>query len=1025
MLALVLGAIRRRRGQALLLVVLGALAATGAAVAPGYIAATNERLAAAAAEQAAPDEALVRSVATMPVAGDSAGPVDTTTRQIQAAIGLPDFTRTRDVRVVGFIGADEVALANRDGVCDQVTTIGSCDIGPGHAIVDNATAVRLKLQPGDKVLFAATSSKTEVPLTIVATYTPRVPSAVYWTPISKAATPVIYTDLGTVLDPRMVGTSLSVTLDQVVTPVAFSRNDPQQLALTMELGAIELAKSKIQTQARLRYLADRVFDDQRFVLTGVLVGTAHLLVLTWLSLYLAIRQTARTRRPDVALVKMRGGQRRDLWLLLLGQSALPIAVGGLFGAALGGVAIRWIAGPVRAHAVAQQVVVTTLGLAAAAVLGAIVAAVVADMRMLRESVSQLARAVPGRGRTWTGWILDGVVVAVAAFAAYDVLGRADATGVGLLAPILAALAIGVLVARLVPMVASALAAPSLRAGALAVGLTTVNLARRRTMAGVVAATVLAVAVLAGAVAAWDVAGRAREDRASADVGAARVLFVAATSRGQLLSAVRAADPSGRYAMAAVETGGADAVLAVDTQRLAAVAAPAPYLGAGGAGSDAAWSDAIHRLRPNAATAPIRFTADTGTLDAAWATVVSPEGIPDGYDGGPVAVPHGFAFVDVSANEGTVARYTFGPLAPGRRTYVTKMPACTAGCRLVDVGIGSSPDDALPPVGTQLTVYGLTTPAGPVLGREQLTEPTQWRTSVLPGVQVPSVGRAGDGLSLTIGPTTYEGDPIVAAAPLYRLDAPAPVPVLLRGKLPAQLYVGDTRVDAFGYKLPITVVGTATALPRLGDGMLMDLEYMDRVLSDGRAAGTAEVWLSADAPGSIVDDLTAAGLRVVGSQSRADRVRLLAAQGPSIVLRFLLIAALVGTVLAVANYVVLAAVERDTRAEEFAALRRQGLTERVVWRVGVGSHAAVGLIPIVVAGLAAVGLRPLLGRIFPIFVDGYAVLPVPADHPADQWLPVGVCAVAVGLTALVYGRLLVRSARRHHATSSQRQEGGHA
>jgi hypothetical protein len=477
-------------------------------------------------------------------------------------------------------------------------------------------------------------------------------------------------------------------------------------------------------------------------------------------------------------------------------------------------------------------------------------------------------------------------------------------------------------------------------------------------------------------------------------------------------------------MAAVETGGADAVLAVDTERLAAVAAPAPYVGEGGAaGSDAAWADAIKRLRPDAATAPIRFTADTATLEAAWAVVASPEGIP-GEDGtGPAAAPKGFAFVDVAASDGTVARYTFGPLAPGRRTYVTKTPGCASGCRLIDVGIGSSSDDALPPVGTQLTVYGLSTPAGPILAREQLTQPTQWRTSVLPGVQVPAVGRAGDGLALTIGPDTYEGKTLVAAAPVYRLDAPAPVPVLLRGKLPPQLYIGDDRVDAFGYKLPIAVVGTAIALPRLGDGLLIDLEYMDRVLSDGRAAGTAEVWLSADAPESIVDDLAAAGLRVVGSQSRADRVRLLAAQGPSIVLRFLLLAALVGAVLALANYVVLAAVERDTRAEEFAALRRQGLTERVVWRVGVGSYAAVGLIPVAVAGLAAIALRPLLGRIFPVFVDGYSVLPVPADRPADLWLPVAAGAVAVGLFALFHGRLLVRTTRRHQTTSTPRRGGG--
>ncbi|MFC7483229.1 hypothetical protein ACFQX7_28985 [Luedemannella flava] len=132
---------------------------------------------------------------------------------------------------------------------------------------------------------------------------------------------------------------------------------------------------------------------------------------------------------------------------------------------------------------------------------------------------------------------------------------------------LVALAVGLIAARLLPRIATVVARPALRAGRLGIGLTAMNLARRPTLTPVFAVLTLVVAVLFGTVLNWDVATRAQADQAAFTTGADRVLTVQADNVSALLTAVRAVDPDGRYAMAAVESTEVG-VLAVDAPRLA-------------------------------------------------------------------------------------------------------------------------------------------------------------------------------------------------------------------------------------------------------------------------------------------------------------------------------------------------------------------------------------------------------------------------------------------------------------------------
>src|SRR5207248_7808100 len=88
--------------------------------------------------------------------------------------------------------------------------------------------------------------------------------------------------------------------------------------------------------------------------------------------------------------------------------------------------------------------------------------------------------------------------------------------------------------------------------------------------------------------------------------------------------------------------------------------------------------------------------------------------------------------------------------------------------------------------------------------------------------------------------------------------------------------GQSVMSPFGGStVPVRVAATAPLLPVLGgSGVLVDLESAVRGAGTGGADGTAQVWLSAAAPPSIVDSLRAAGLMVLGEDSvtgRQDRL----------------------------------------------------------------------------------------------------------------------------------------------------------
>ncbi len=600
--------------------------------------------------------------------------------------------------------------------------------------------------------------------------------------------------------------------------------------------------------------------------------------------------------------------------------------------------------------------------------------------MLGESVADLGRGVVGHRRTWRSSLFDGVVVAVAVASAYQVkagsgpaTGAAAGRGVELAAPVLLTLAVGVLAARLVPVLAAGVGRAALRAGRLSLGLGALHLARRPDSTRVLGLVTVVVAVLCGTALTWSQSDRARYERAVFEVGDQHVLTVDARNPATLLTAVRQVDPDGRYAMAVVQTGTDTPVLAVDASRLGAVM---PRLDAFGVDD---WNVVAGALRPQT---PSVASVGPGplTVDVTWS---SPSSSP------PVSL-----VATVEDNDAAPATVAFGPLRAGRHTYPVAQLPCASACRLVSLTLSTT--EGTPAVDSTATVHGLTGLNDAGLLRDR----TRWRADVVSGAQIPRITAGSDGLVLTLTAATMP-DVSKLGAGVFVLDAPTPLPVLVGGDLPLNLAADPRARLTDGTPLPLSVAGRANMLPRTGKGLVVDLEYADR-LARTESTGVMQVWLSANAPDDAVARLTAAGLRLVLDESVPDRMGVLAAQGPPAAQRFLLLVASVGVLLALISFSVMAAVERRPRGAELAAMRRQGLPQAVVRRVAVGGYGVLIGAAVVTGAIAAAALSVFFPPALPVFGDGWQVLAAPGS-------PSYLLPAAAGLVLVILGSLAAAAA----------------
>jgi len=999
MIALVAAMMWRRRGQAVTLALLALFAVAAAVAAPAYLRAVDRAIAAGQVETAAAGD---RGLVITKVEDDRAGGQpsgDGSTLSFStvgpALVQFPGFTNVyaAEYPAVG-IEPDprhRSRFVYRQDVCAHLAVVtGRCLIGAGEVVLGERAARRLSLAAGDRIelSYAQFSSNPQTPvfeaqgrteaLTVVGTYRVPRPAEAYWgthgyfaadpgdrpgEPVFAGAATLAAMDHGRTLK-SVDGSAGPGALDVDRLPgiraaLAGLRD------VTAKLG------STVSVRTGLPDLLARIDSGRAAAHLIVPVVAVPLVALSWFAIFLAVGYGTEGRRPELAVVALRGARRRERWWLAAGESLVAIGAGAVLGCLAGQLAVTATAALIF-PGVGTAAGLESLRYAPAAAAGAVLAALLAQRRQLFSPVAELLRRAPVAGRRPPVLEAAAGLLAVVTGIQLSVSGGSP-TGAGLFAPALIILAIALIGARALLPVVTRLAARALRRGQIGIALAGLQLSRRPGAQGLFSLLVAAVAVAAYATCAVDSGARDRAVQAELGTGADRVVTVAPVTPGVLLTAVRAVDPEGRFAMAVARTPGNAAGeppgLAVDTTRLAAVAT---WPGDGPAAARVAAA-----LRPDA-PGPVVIPGRDVTVGA------DTSGVSEDY---PLSLTVSLTSVTGRGS----AQVSLGQLRDGPGSYTQRVPVCAGGCRLDGIRITSI--DATSGVSGRVTItrLGSINPEAEAVGAAGLGDTSRWR--------MPAYGSltgAPGGLGVDISAPAGLGE---TGAWVQPVDTPYPLPVAAAGG------PGDAFTGMDGRRTDVTRTVGLPAVPRLGlRATLVDLEYADRAAATAGPAAMTEVWLSAAAPADVLDRLAARGLVITGDLRATAARAQLDKQGPGLALWFYVLAGGLAVLLGAGALVLAAAVDRARRVEDLSALRAQGLDRRSAGRATLWAYPMLVVIAVpagLLTGLAAYGLSgwalPLAG------LD-------PPPLPLPLWPRPAVVAAVTALVLLVLAGVAVLTSR---------------
>ena len=975
MIALVLAMLWTRRGQALTLALLSMVAVAAAVAAPAYLLAADRAVAAGQVATALPEELGFQLSSTHDDAAAGAGDdgSDVSFGEIGAALAdLPgfDYVYATEYPTIGIEATAQIRsrFTYRQDVCPHLTIVsGRCLIAEGDVVIGEQAARRLHLAAGAPITltYAQFSDDPRHPvflpralpkqLTVVGVYRVADPLEGYWgahgyfaADAGDRAGEPVFTDAATI--DAMDHGPADMSIDGRADP-AVLRAEPTGV-LRQRLEELRVRAGRLGPGVTLRTtvpdLLDRIDSGRAAARLIVPVIAVPLVLLACLTIYLAVGYSTEGRRPELAVVALRGARWWARWWLATGEALLAVLAGAVAGCLAGQLLVDVIA-VTRFPGGETAAGLSSLRYAPLAAAAALLAAVLAQRRQLVSAVAQLLRRAPVGTAGMRGLAFEGAVVVVAAVTAVQLaISGGELTGVGLLAAALATLALALIAARIAVVLITRFAGRALRRGRLGTALAGFQLSRRPAAGRLVTLLVAAVAVIGYAAITADVAGRDRRVVAGLGNGADRVISVQQVSRAQLLAAVRAVDPHGDFAMAAAQLPGGNrgepAGLAVDTTRLSKVVtwpddAPPPGEVAGA-------------LRPKAG-APIVFDGQDVTVDAFTSG--------DLYNALRLTV----ALSSVTGlGEATVQ---LGGLRAGEFTYQQRVSVCREGCRLKGIQLATLPGVSSVRGSVTIRALRLVNPRKTVLTATQLADLRRWRFADARASAAP------DGLRLDVD--APGGLPNGAWA--QPADVPLPLPVATAGLSGVDEFTGfDGRV------VPVKPVAELPAVPRLGAGAgLIDLEYLDRYSTDSGFALQPQVWLSAGAPADVQRRLEERGLSITGDVSAAQRQRQLDEQGPALSLWFYLLAAGLAAALAAGALVLAAVVDRARRVEDLSALRAQGLDRRAMARSTLWTYPALMLAVVPAGLLIALLVWGLTGWALPLAGLNPPPLPLPGwPHP---------------------------------------------
>lgn len=1017
-------AIRYRRAQAAALMLLAALIATCAALAPLYTRALEQGLLRQAVFQAAPaDTALTIKATRTPTTPDLA--LSRLAEVVPPAVrdlhepGVGTYNGQVIFEVFPNRPGAPVDLIYRDHMCEHVRmTAGSCPAAKGQIAVTSDEATFWKWKPGDRFSVTerdAPAGATPQVLTVAGVYE-QVPDDAYWMrlkldgrsggTIDGGDTPAL--DSWITAAPTFEGAwgnarltmqypldRRGLTLDDV--PAAASAI----AATRADSGTIEVISPMAGLLAGIREGQDQV----RLVVPLLMAQLGLLAAVVLLSVAAA---AVEQRRPEVALARLRGRSRDGARWLVVGELGLTVLLGLPVGLALAlalNEAARRLLLPDGVPFEFPLGVLVALLAAALVALGAVW---LAAQPVLNEPISSLLRRV---AQARASRRLPAVDIVVAALAVAGIAGLAttsDAGPLALVTPTLLSLAAGLVVAHVVVRAAASSGAASVRRGRVGAALTAYQLARRPAVRKVLTIITVATALAVFAANAVTVADRNREARAQLEAGAPVTLLTDAVEPASFQRVLAAVDPSGTrvtpVAVVRPRDTAATATLAVVPRGFQAVAFAPPQQDA--LKLSALTPPALEPLRLDGTT--LSVTAQSSlALDGAAATDPPPTG-------------RLLLGIVVTTPDGQRLSRDLGSLPLDRRRPVAlRAPVlCPDGCRLDSLTVRAdvtparvrlqpwrtTGPEATAAVTGQLSLSGLAVD-GKALG---IGEAERWQPSLrvdaAPDDQLrPTAGSTADRLVLDV-----VSSGVVLS--LAYADVPASVPAILAGPVPPGGTVQRfTASGLAGLPTSMTRAQQVPALPLLGDrGVLVSFDTLSRL--GGRIPGSAslQAWLAADSPAQVEkvrNALSDNGINVLSVHSFAESKQAYDRSAAGWGLQLALVTGVLALLMAALALVVVAATGWRAVARDFSAMRMAGVPLPVLRRaarteqlVAVGVGVGVGAVSGLVGAHLAMPLIPLFNR--------------PAPVPALDLSPAWAAVLGAGLAALVLlgavGLLVARS-----------------
>jgi len=914
-------------------------------------------------------------------------------------------------------------LAWRDGACEHLVIVsGRCPTAPNEALASQRTVdagiygwhLGSTLHLGEvtsvNVTIDGAAPTPPAPVKVVGTYRPRDAQDPFWFGRDYFAERGALDGPDTVdslfvdrseFDALSPGSVVEADFDFPLTTSAIRLNDvaDQRHQVGVLLARVNRENGALAASTDLPKVLDAAASEHRLIDTGTLLVTLQLALLAWLVLFQVVSDAVEARGDEIALAKLRGHSPLMTVLFGLGEPLALLAAAVPVGLVLALLVTHAFAAASFVAGVPVLVTWSALWTALVAFAGGAVAVALAGYRTLTRSVLDQWRRTtrhPGHGRLTL--VID-IVLAAAAVAGLVVLGRqhdtaqtneATSSSAALLAPGLLVFAVAIIGVRLLPLACRRLATATRATHRIGTFLASRQVARRPVGLRLAALLAVAVGLATFGVAGESVASGNRTARASAEIGASRVVSVQVAPGLDPVAATRSADPHGTWAMAAatwLPDGGQSVlgtVLAVDSTRLPAIGLP---VSGGLSPSELAQvldTSAVDPITFKGSTIRVRLTAmnlhgDTRpTLRLELRSARQPFLTADG-----------------------------GRIQPGTHTYEVSVP-CPAGCQLRGL-TWDRPIEASTPMSGEITLSSLDIGDGtrwtPV--NLQLDVPSSWRASVPEGHASDRVVVGPDGVHDRFGNDGGGYGGITYAA------APSPIPAVATPSgvtsppSPGQL----PRVeDSSGTSISYAVARTVPVLPRVLDfGVAMDVRFLIAELPTYVSEANWQVWLSADAPADALKRLAAAGLQPQSTATRAERIDTLSRQAPALALLLLLACTATGAVLAVGGTAVSISASRRRRSYELAALGAIGVRRGSLLRAGMLEQLLLLGTALVLGVPTGVLAARLVMPLIPEFADPTPISLRYAPHAAPTALFTGGFVVLMVLVSLLAARALVRVA----------------